>query len=80
MAFGFQAALAGGSGFGFLDRTGGAVTLEAVNDATVLVLSGEAIDEPVVMHGPFVMNTADEIRQAMADFQSGRFGAITAEP
>ncbi len=61
-----------------LDRTGGEVTLEANNDASLLVLSGEPIDEPVVMQGPFVMNTADEIRQAMADFQSGRFGRIPA--
>ncbi|WP_395448996.1 pirin family protein [Aminobacter sp. UC22_36] len=58
-----------------LDRTGG-IKVEADTEALVLVLSGEPIDEPVVMHGPFVMNTADEIHQAIADFQSGRFGAI----
>ncbi len=57
-----------------LDRTGGEVVLEANSDASVLVLSRQPIDEPVVMHGPFVMNTVDEIRQAMVDFQSGRFG------
>ena len=61
-----------------LDRKGGGITLEAQSDAALLVLSGEPIDEPVVMHGPFVMNTADEIRQAMIDFQSGRFGEIAA--
>jgi len=65
--------------FVLLDRTG-EVTLEANNDATVLILSGAPIDEPVIVHGPFVINTADEIRQAMIDFQSGRFGAISAEP
>jgi redox-sensitive bicupin YhaK (pirin superfamily) len=64
--------------FVLLDRTGGGVTLEADGEATVLLLSGEPIEEPVVMHGPFVMNTAEEIRQAMVDFQSGRFGAIGA--
>lgn len=64
--------------FALIDRDGGEVTIEANNEAAVLVLSGEPIDEPVVMHGPFVMNTTDEIRQAMADFQSGRFGAIPA--
>lgn len=62
--------------FALFDREGGDVTIEAETDATLLVLSGEPIDEPVAMHGPFVMNTREEIRQAMADFQSGRFGMI----
>jgi redox-sensitive bicupin YhaK (pirin superfamily) len=62
--------------FALLDRNGGEVTVEANGEASVLMLSGEPIDEPVVMHGPFVMNTADEIRQAMVDFQSGRFGHL----
>ena len=62
--------------FVMLDRTGGAVAIEANSDASILVLSGEPLGEPVAMHGPFVMNTADEIRQAMADHQTGRFGKI----
>ena len=61
-----------------LDWKGGEITLEANSDASLLILSGEPIDEPVVMHGPFVMNTAYEIRQAMVDFQSGRFEEIAA--
>jgi quercetin 2,3-dioxygenase len=60
--------------FVLLDRRGGEITLEANSDASLLVLSGEPIEEPVVMTGPFVMNTSDEIRQAMVDFRSGRFG------
>ena len=59
-----------------LDRTGGDVTLEANSDATVLVLTGEPIDEPVVMHGPFVMNTKAELVQAFQDFESGKLGVI----
>lgn len=58
------------------DRSGGDITLEANNDATVLVLSGAPINEPVVAHGPFVMNTVGEIKQAMLDFEQGRFGAM----
>ena len=59
-----------------LGRDGGAFSVEAQRDAKLLVLSGEPIDEPVVAHGPFVMNTVGEIKQAMLDFQNGRFGTI----
>ncbi|HWO08295.1 MAG TPA: pirin family protein [Polyangiaceae bacterium] len=50
--------------------------LEAQREAHVIVLAGEPIDEPIVQYGPFVMNTVDEIRQAMLDVQSGEFGPI----
>ena len=59
-----------------LDRAGREVSLEANSDATVLLLSGEPIDEPVVGYGPFVMNSQAEISQAMADFNSGKFGRM----
>jgi hypothetical protein len=62
--------------FASLERAGTGVSIEANNEATLLVLSGEPIDEPVVGHGPFVMNTPEQIRQAIQDFTSGRFGAL----
>ncbi|MEI3854784.1 MULTISPECIES: pirin family protein [Ensifer] len=64
--------------FVLFGRDGGGVTLDASSDVTALVLSGEPIDEPVAMYGPFVMNTEQEIRQAMTDFQSGRFGKLAS--
>ncbi len=52
--------------------------IAADGDTILLVMTGVPIDEPVVGHGPFVMNSEAEIRQAFADFQSGRFGAMQA--
>ncbi len=58
------------------ERDGSQLTLESNDDAKVLLLSGEPIDEPIVGHGPFVMNTEQEIHQAFEDFHSGRFGRV----
>ena len=51
-------------------------TVRADEDALVLVLSGQPIDEPIASYGPFVMNTDEEIMQAVKDFQSGKFGYL----
>ncbi len=59
-----------------LAREDSDVTLDANTEATVLLLSGEPIDEPVVGYGPFVMNTQEEISQAVVDFNSGKFGRM----
>ena len=59
-----------------LARDGNDVTLDANTDATVLLLSGEPIDEPIVGYGPFVMTTQEEISQAIGDFNSGKFGRM----
>lgn len=59
-------------------RDGDALEIEANSEAKLLFLGGEPIEEPVVGHGPFVMNTREEIVQAFQDFQSGKFGRMTA--
>jgi len=59
-----------------LATDGQGITIEANNDAKILLLAGEPIDEPVVGYGPFVMNTREEIVQAVEDFNTGKFGRM----
>jgi len=59
------------------DRTGSDIAVEAQSNTTALVLSGMPINEPIVGRGPFVMNTEEEIRQAILDYQSGRLGTLS---
>ncbi len=51
------------------------VRIVAAQASRLILLAGRPLGEPIAQHGPFVMNTHDEIRQAVADFQAGLFGA-----
>ncbi|HSX80557.1 MAG TPA: pirin family protein [Candidatus Saccharimonadia bacterium] len=62
---------------GLFDRAGTSIGIDCAHDATALLLCGEPIDEPIVGYGPFVMNSAQEIRQAIADYQSGKMGHLS---
>jgi quercetin 2,3-dioxygenase len=62
---------------GLFDRAGNSICIDCPKDATVLLLSGEPIDEPIVGQGPFVMNSSQEIRQAIVDYQSGKMGHLS---
>jgi redox-sensitive bicupin YhaK (pirin superfamily) len=63
---------------GIFDRAGNHICVDKAKNATALLLCGKPIDEPIVGSGPFVMNTQEEIRQAMVDYQSGRMGIVQA--
>lgn len=61
-----------------LDQVGTEFTIEANTDAKFLILSGLPLNEPIAGYGPFVMNTPAQIDEAIADFNSGRFGTIAS--
>ena len=60
-----------------LSRDGVEVTITAEQNARVLLLAGQPIEEPIVGYGPFVMNSRQEIERAINDFNSGKFGQLT---
>lgn len=64
------------AGLAILGPDGDSIRFRATVNTRMLLLDGEPIHEPVVAHGPFVMNTADEVRQAFQDYHDGRMGRL----
>nr|WP_298798058.1 pirin family protein [uncultured Acetobacter sp.] len=62
--------------FALLGTEGAQVTVQAALESSFLVLTGEPLNEPIAGYGPFVMNTQEEIQQAIHDVRSGQFGVI----
>ncbi len=62
--------------FVLFKNEGEVIEIKATEESTVLLMSGEPINEPMVSHGPFVMNTKAEIHQAIVDYQNGAFGEL----
>lgn len=60
-----------------LEREGCDLVFHTDEDSVILLLSGQPLNEPIVGHGPFVMNTREEIIQAINDFNEGKFGRMT---
>lgn len=62
--------------FVLFENEGEDFTIEASENAIVLIISGEPLNEPIFPHGPFVMNSREEIIQAFDDFNTGKFGYL----
>jgi redox-sensitive bicupin YhaK (pirin superfamily) len=62
--------------FIYFGHDGEEITIEALKESSILILSGEPINEPIASYGPFVMNTETEIKKAYEDFYNGKFGYL----
>ena len=62
--------------FVLFKNEGEEITINAEEDAVILLMSGEPINEPIASYGPFVMNTQEEIYEAIEEFQAGKFGTL----
>lgn len=62
--------------FVLFNNDGEDIAISASEQAVLLVLSGEPINEPIASYGPFVMNTKEEIYEAMQEFQDGKYGVL----
>jgi redox-sensitive bicupin YhaK (pirin superfamily) len=63
--------------FVLFDLIGEEIRIEALTNASCLLFSGEPIDEPIVSYGPFVMNTEDELQQAVNEYMDGKYGKLS---
>ena len=61
---------------GIFSRSGVSINLKTTEDSKILILNGEPIEEPLEAYGPFVMNTTDELKVALRDFQEGKMGSL----
>lgn len=59
-----------------LKNEDGSIKIKANKKSLLMVLSGEPLNEPYVSYGPFVMNTEEEIKQAIEDYNNGKFGFL----
>ena len=62
--------------FALFQNAGSTISIKASTSATLLILSGQPLDEPIVAYGPFLMNSWEEIEQAVEDFNNGKFGVL----
>jgi len=66
----------GAAELGVLERAGTRLEFDVTQDATLLLLNGRPLKEPIVGQGPFVMNSREELLQAVKDYHGGRFGHL----
>jgi redox-sensitive bicupin YhaK (pirin superfamily) len=62
--------------FILFNNDGEQIDITAAEDAIVLILSGEPINEPIAQYGPFLMNTVEELEQAFKDVNAGKLGVL----
>ena len=62
--------------FVLFKNDGETISVEAIEDSILLILSGDPINEPIAQYGPFLMNTREELEQAIDDVNAGKFGML----